>query len=286
MEPHLRVFLQPALVLLMRVQIVEDDVKLTIRVHGNEAVHERKKLNAAAPFGMRRDDPPGGDFESCEQGRGAVPLVVVALPGQSASVRQLQITLRPFQRLNRGFFIDTENNRLGGRINIKPDHIGGLRRELGIVALAPGFAGGKIDLVLAQKAPDILNINIAQCLGQQRTRPPRIALRRWLIQKRQNSLVRGLAVDPLLTGSWTILQPAKAVLGKPPPPLAHNTRLNAHFLGDRPRAATLSRQQHYSRSLDVGLRRTRRSAARLKHLAYLRLEPNLSCSRYHPDVES
>jgi hypothetical protein len=34
--------------------------------------------------------------------------------------------------------------------------------------------------VLTQEAPDILNINVAQCLGQQRTRPAGIALRRWL----------------------------------------------------------------------------------------------------------
>jgi hypothetical protein len=111
---------------------------------------------------MRRDDPSGGDFERCEQGRGAVALVIVALPGQGASVRQLQIALRPLQCLDRRLLVDTENNRLGGRIDIKADHIGGFRRKLGVVALAPGFAGGKIDIVLAQEAPDILNINKTQ----------------------------------------------------------------------------------------------------------------------------
>src|ERR1700730_5248248 len=121
---------------------------------------------------------PVATSSAAEQGRGAVPLVVVALPGQGAAVRQLQIALRPLQSLDRRLFIDTENNRLGGRIDIKADHIGGFRHELGVVALAPGFAGDKIDLVLAQEAPDILNINVAQCLGQQRTRPAGIALRR------------------------------------------------------------------------------------------------------------
>jgi hypothetical protein len=83
-----------------------------------------------------------------------VPLIVVALPGQSASARQPQIALRPLQGLDRRLFINTENNRLGGRIDIKTDYIGGLRHELGIVALARGFAGDKIDIVLAQEAPD------------------------------------------------------------------------------------------------------------------------------------
>jgi diadenosine tetraphosphatase ApaH/serine/threonine PP2A family protein phosphatase len=59
--------------------------------------------------------------------------------------------------------------------------------------------------VLAQEAPDIRNINVAQCLGQQGTRPAAIALRRRLIQKRQNPLVRGLAgradlLGPLFAG--------------------------------------------------------------------------------------
>jgi hypothetical protein len=43
------------------------DVKLTIREGGNEAVHEAEELDTTAPLGMRRDDPSGGDFERCEQ---------------------------------------------------------------------------------------------------------------------------------------------------------------------------------------------------------------------------
>ena len=152
MEVDLGVFLEPTLVLLVRIEIVEDDVKRAIREGGNEAVHEAEKLDAAAALGMGCDDPAGSDFERGEQGRGAVPPVVVAVAGQGAPVRQLQIALRPLQGLDRRLFVDTENNRLGRGIDIEPDHIGGFRRERGIVALAPGFAGGKVDTVLAQEA--------------------------------------------------------------------------------------------------------------------------------------
>src|SRR5271169_383090 len=124
MEMDFGVFLEPALVLLMRVEIVEDDVKLAIREGGNDAVHEAEEFDTAAPLGMRRDNPSGGDFERGEQGRGAVPLVVMALASQGASVRQLQIALRPFQGLDRRLFVDTQNNGLGGRIDIKADHVG------------------------------------------------------------------------------------------------------------------------------------------------------------------
>ena len=70
------------------------------------------------------------------------------------------------------------------------------------------------------------------------------------------------------------------------PPFADNARLNAYFLGDRTCAAAFGRQQHYLRPLQGALRRARGSAARLKHFAYLRPEPNLSCFGNHPDLES
>jgi hypothetical protein len=93
---------------------------------------------------------------------------------------------------------------------------------------------------------------------------------RRLIQKRKNALVGRHAVGRLLAPARTVLEPGKPVIGKPMPPLADDTRLNAHFLSDRPRAAALRRKQHDPRPLHVALRRARCSASRLKHLAYLR----------------
>jgi hypothetical protein len=119
-------------------------------------------------------------------------LVVMASAGQGASVRQLQVALRALQCLDRRLLIDTENDRLGGRIDVQAHDIGGFRRKLGVGALAPRLAGGKVDLMLAQEAPDILNIDVAQCLGQQRPRPAAIALRWRLLQKRQNTIVLAL----------------------------------------------------------------------------------------------
>ena len=106
---------------------------------------------------------------SCKQGRGAVPLVIVV--GRSRRVRSgASSSLRPLQHLDRRYLIDTENNRLGGRVDIETDHVGRFRRELRVAALAAGLAGGQIDVVLAQEAPNILNVNILQRIRQQRTR--------------------------------------------------------------------------------------------------------------------
>src|SRR5271169_1290936 len=285
-EVHVWMVLEPAIALLMGVEIIEDDVQLAIREGGNHAVHETEEFDTAPPLGMLGNNPAAGDFERCKQGRGAVPLVIVALAGQGASVRELQVALRPLQRLDRRLLIDAENNRLGRRVDIETDHVGRFRRELRVIALAPGLAGSQIDVVLAQKAPNILNVNILQRHRQQRTRPAGVARRRRLIQKRQNASVRRLTVDWLLACPRAIIQSSKPMIGKAMPPFADNARLNAYFLGDRTCAAAFGRQQHYLRPLQVALRRARGPAARLKHFAYLRPEPNFSCFGNHPDLES
>src|SRR6516225_7343438 len=115
MEMDVRVLVQPALILLVGVEIIQDDVQLAIREGGNDALHEAEELDTAAPLRMRGDNLPGGDLKRSKQGRGAVPLVIVALAAQGAPVRRLQIALRPLQRLDRRLLINTENNRLGRR---------------------------------------------------------------------------------------------------------------------------------------------------------------------------
>jgi hypothetical protein len=48
MEMDSGVFLEPGLVLLVGVEIVEDDVQLAIREGGDEPVHEAEELDPAA----------------------------------------------------------------------------------------------------------------------------------------------------------------------------------------------------------------------------------------------
>ena len=91
--------------LLMGAEVVENDVKLAVRRCCGEAIHEVEKLNPATSFRMRRKDLPGGDFQRGKQRGRAVPLVVVALPGQGPAVGQLQIALRSFQGLDRWLFV-------------------------------------------------------------------------------------------------------------------------------------------------------------------------------------
>src|SRR5579863_7636047 len=213
-------------------------------------------------------------------------LVIVALASQGAAVGQLQIALRPFQSLDRRLFIDAENNRFGGRVHIKTDDIGGLRREIRIVALAPGFARHQIDLVVPQAAPDILNVDIAQRLGQQRPCPAPEP-RRWrLVQQFQYPLVRRRCVDRLLARTQLVLQPVQTVIGVAMPPTADNPWLNADLLGNRPRAPAICRQQNNPSTLQINLHRARRTAPSFKLFAIAPPQSHFSCFGNHPDLKS
>lgn len=103
--------LQPCVVLLVSVEIVEHDVNIFARVGGHDPVHELQEVGTPAARFVRGGDLAGGDLESGEQGRCSMALVVVALTGQGPSVRQCEIALSPLQGLDRGLLIDTQDNR-------------------------------------------------------------------------------------------------------------------------------------------------------------------------------
>src|SRR6266446_6893925 len=235
---------------------------------------------------MRGDDLSGGDFERGKQRRGAVALIVVALAGQSASVWQLQITLRALQRLNRRLFVDAQDNGLCRRSNVEADNIGGFGRKLRIVALAPGFASRKGDLVAAQESPDILNVNIAQRRGQQRSRPAREPLWCRLVQQSQNPPVGRLRIDRLFAGARLVLQALETLIGKAVTPEADDPWLDAYLLGDRARAAAFRRQQNNPRPLQITLQCARRATTRFQLLALLPRNADFSCFGNHPYLES
>ena len=177
-EVNVRMAFEPAVFFgLMGVEVVEDDMDFAARMCGGDPVHEVQKLDPAPPFVLPSRHLAGGDIERREQSCGSVPLVIVALPRQGAPVGKLEIALFAFQSLDGGLFVDGEHQGVARRIEIKPHDFGRLRRKIGVVALAPAFARGKIDLLGAKKAPDILHIDIAKSGGDQRSRPARIAIR-------------------------------------------------------------------------------------------------------------
>src|SRR5579862_3075069 len=286
MEMHVGVFFEPALVLFVGIEVVQDDVKLAARKGRNDAVHEAEKFDATPAPGMRGKDLSGGNLECGKQRRRAVALVIVALAGERPPVGEFQIALRPFQRLNGRLLIDAENNRPGRRFHIKADDVGSFLRKIRVVAFAPGFARRQIDLVVTQATPDILDVDIAQCPGQKRPCPAPEP-RRWrLVQQLQYPFVRRRRVERLFARTWLILQPRKPMIGVAMPPTADNPRLNANLFGNRPRTPALRSQQNNPRALQVALHRPRRTATSFQLLAIATPQSHFSCFGNHPDLES
>src|SRR6478735_6041348 len=96
-------------------QIIEDDLEPGLGIGRNNLVHEGQELLAAPALLVRARDLARRHLERGDQGRGAVPLIVVAVSRQRASVRQLQIALRALQRLDRRFLVDTYDDGIVGR---------------------------------------------------------------------------------------------------------------------------------------------------------------------------
>src|SRR5580704_5771066 len=235
---------------------------------------------------MYREDLSGGDFECRKQRRRTMPLVVVALARQGTPVGQLEIALCPLQRLDRGLFVNAEHNGLLGRGDIEANHVRGFGRKVRVIALAPGLASLKIDLVAAQESPDILDVNIAQRLGQQRSAPACKSCRRWFVQQPKNPLVGCFRVDRPLARPRLVFKPFKPLFGIAMPPQTHNPRLHPDFLGDRPRAAIVRSQQNNPRPLQITLQCHRRATTSFQHLAIVPSKANFSCFGNHSNLES
>jgi hypothetical protein len=152
-EMDIGVTLQPAIALrLVGIEVVEDDVDRRIGIAGDDIIHEVEEFDASPSILVRDRDFAGGDLKGCS--RGAIALLVMVMTSQRPAVGQLQVPLGALQGLDRRLFIDADDDRILRRRHVEPNHIGGLGDELGIVALAPGFATREIDLLPAQEAPD------------------------------------------------------------------------------------------------------------------------------------
>ena len=105
----------------------------------------------------------------------------------------------------------------------------------------------------AQEPPDVLDIDIDQRPGQQGPGPACEPFWGRLVQQLQNPLISGLRINRLLARSRFVLQSFKAVVGIAVPPKTDNPRLDPDFLGYRPGAAPIRRQQNYPGPLQIAL---------------------------------
>src|SRR6516162_290683 len=249
---------------LMGVEVVEDDVNLPLGMRGHDAVHEVEELDAPAAPIVLGSHLAGSNVESSEQSRGAMPLVVMRVAGQRTAVGQLEIALRPFQRLDRGLLVHRQHQCTVGWIKVQPHDLGGFGGELRIVALAPGFAGRQIDLLDAQKAPDILHVNVAQFRCDQRTGPASVSRRHWPVEHRKNPFVGLGRVFGLGAAVAGLVQPGKTVARIAHPPLRCRSGRTTNFPADRAAGHAFRSQQHDLRPLAQPVFRLGRTRQLLK----------------------
>lgn len=249
-------------------------------------MHATEKFHTPPPLGMRGENFATRNVKRGKQGGRAVPLIVVALAGQSPTAGPFEIVLRPLKGLDRRLFVYAQHNGLSWRIDIKAHDIGRFGAEFGVVALGSGLARHEIDLVDAQEMPDILDINVTQFLGQQRPRPAREPLRRGLVQKSQNPLVRRRRIERPLARPQLVAKARKPFIDKAVAPKANDPRLHTHVFGDRSGATTFGNQEHNPGALQIALHRPRRTAPRLQLLPISAGKPNFSCFGNHPYLES
>ena len=102
-------------------------------------------------------------------------LVLMTKTRQRLAIGQSDPTLRPFQGLDGRFFIDGQDERILGRIEIKTDNVGRLARKLRVSGNAPTVASFQFDALLTQNAPNLIGGNITQMLGNQSPIPAPIA---------------------------------------------------------------------------------------------------------------
>src|ERR1700726_28246 len=189
-------------------------------------------------------------------------LVFLTKPRQSLTIGKADPTLRPFQGLNGWLFIDSKDERILRRIEIKTHNVGGLARKLRVSGNAPTVAPFQFDALLAQNAPDLIGGNIAQMLGNQPPIPAPIA-RRWVsIKEFQHPFDCDFIIFGRLSTARRASNPQK-----PPAPLADRHLGNAQTFANLTSTATFCGLENNLAPYFKPMFHSLRSTPTLQHLA-------------------
>lgn len=97
-----------------------------------DRVQEADKLLMPVTLHVAPDNRPIEDIQRGKERRRSMALVIMC-HGSGAAFLQRQAWLGPVERLDLAFLIETEDDGMGGRIDIEADHVPQLVDELGIV---------------------------------------------------------------------------------------------------------------------------------------------------------
>jgi len=113
--------------------VVEDDVNdLAGRDLPLDGIQEADELLMSVLLSALTDDRAVKRVEGGEQGGGAVAFVIMGERAASTFLHR-QAGLGTIERLNLRLLVNRQHHRMGRRVDIEPDHIGGLVDEGRIV---------------------------------------------------------------------------------------------------------------------------------------------------------
>src|SRR5260370_28033134 len=208
---------EPAILLgFMRIEIVQHNVNLFVRIFGYQLVHEIQKFASAPAPIMPCMHQPGRHLQGRKERAGAMALVFVCKAVERSTVGQANPALRPLQRLNVGLLIHAEHQSVLGRVQIEPNHINRFASALRIGAYTPTLPASQTQMVLSHYPPDLILAHLAQMLRQQSPVPEAVASRRRPIERLPHPLLAGpIIFPPLLTRPGDVSKAGDSVLSKP-----------------------------------------------------------------------
>ena len=113
--------------------VIDDGMDLLSLRHPRfDGVEEADELLMAVSFHVLPDDGAIEDIEGSKQRRGAVPFVVMRHCAGAARFHR-QARLGAVERLDLALFVDREDHRMSGRVDVEADNVLEFLCELGIV---------------------------------------------------------------------------------------------------------------------------------------------------------
>ena len=113
--------------------VIDDGMdRLSLRHPRFDGVEEADELLMAVSFHVLPDDGAIEDIEGSKQRRGAMPFVVMRHRAGAARFHR-QAWLGALERLDLALFVDREDHRMSGRVDVEADNVLEFLCELGIV---------------------------------------------------------------------------------------------------------------------------------------------------------
>ena len=201
-------------------EVVQHDVDLPLGLDARvDVAEERDEVLGAMLRLAPRDHLAGRDVQRGEEIDRAMPQVVVG-PSFGLPDVHRQDRLRALERLDLGFLVDREHDRIVRRVHIQPDDIPHLGHQLRIGRQLERLGDVRLQ---AERAPDAADHRVthARRLGHRAGAPVRLALRRRLQRFDNHRLDRVVGHDPRRADPRLVVQPRQSAGDEPEPPFGH-----------------------------------------------------------------